>query len=401
MGIKINPGQIKDKYENGNFILYFPHDLELSSQPINVKLVEWINYWGFRINKKQDSTEVVIPNSFNLTQCFHFRSKYGYLEGLNKDINDSLNEKDFLNLILCKTFKSMGFVDKSYSIISGFSENEKSTKVKLSPFISTCKLYNYKVDEILYKKDLDLTEEDKKKFIKQEDSVKYFEIKKTKLPIEINGEKNELFYDICALRKIKSRNIFFSNKGEKKEIDFLNKIHSGELININIGSLKFTGNKFKKEEVNYMYDILKQLRINFDNQNLSYNIVSGMVVSQKIDSERFIDLDDIEKIKETPGYYISETFSKLKEYGIVKDNVEDFHSNYLQFKLASSFWFINPNIFLEALINHCDKINDILNNKNFNVYKDNNVRVFLESMFEDLDLGMKKLGLFPIENINL
>jgi hypothetical protein len=50
---------------------------------------------------------------------------------------------------------------------------------------------------------------------------------------------------------------------------------------------------------------------------------------------------------------------------------------------------------------HCQKINEILENSDYDLSQDDNVTTFLSGMMEDLVLGMKSLGMFLVDDIDV
>ena len=85
------------------------------------------------------------------------------------------------------------------------------------------------------------------------------------------------------------------------------------------------------------------------------------------------------------------SISKKKDY---------FNSNALAYHKSKSLWYYNPNILYKSLVNHCEVIDKILNNSDYDLHNDDNVRVFLLGMMEDLQLGMKSLGMFLVNEID-
>ena len=381
MSIVLDHSEIKDKIIDGNLILYFPHTIELNKDIESVTIIEWLNYWGFRVDKRKDKTIVIYPHSFDLKNCFHNRTHFDYIQSSNKDIGKVANDNDLLNLIFSKSFISMNIAMKSTSIIEGISENDNSIKSKMMGYNFFNKNFSHRIDKFLYEKDFKLDK---------------------KLKEKLKDSKKEIFYnDFHVIKNLNSRILFLRNNFDEKSSLYIKKEHAKNksIEYVNIGAVNFVDIKSKKEIVSYSA-ISNHMKGMFSSSHLFYNIISGIVFSTPRESVRKIDLSDKDSLKKTPGYIFSKTSAKLKGEGISFENKDDFNSNILQYNLIKSRWYFDPHYLLNSLVMHCDNINKIINNKEFDLSKDENVRVFIGGMLDDLVLGMKKLGMFQVEDFN-
>ena len=69
--------------------------------------------------------------------------------------------------------------------------------------------------------------------------------------------------------------------------------------------------------------------------------------------------------------------------------------------MSKSIWYLNVNILFEGIVSLCDDINSIIENEQYDINTDDNVKVFLTGMMEDLVLGMKMMGMFLVDEINV
>jgi len=381
MGIKIDHSEIEDKIENGKLVLYFPHSVDLDKSEKSISMLEWINCWGFRVDKRKDKTIILYPHSFNLNQCFYDRTNFDYFQSLNKDVKNPMYEEDLLSLIFSKSFFSMGLYEKNASVIEGVSEDSSSIISKMRSYKSFCKNFYYNIDKTFYKEDFLVDKEIEKK------------LKKDK--------KEYLYNDFHIINSLSSRILLLKNNYSKEDFEYLAKMFyrkkSIELVNF--GNAEFLGVKSKNPQIKYN-EIFSHLENMFEDFNLCYNIISSILFSYKIRHDKTIDLSNKEDLEKTPGYIFSKTYLKLKEEAIYFENKEDFSSNVLQYNFIKSRWYFDPFYLLESLVLHCKKMNEIMSNKDLDLSKDENVRVFLGGMLEDLVLGMKKLGMFlPTKSI--
>lgn len=380
MGIKIDHSEIKDATIDESLVLYFPYVLGLSKNKNGLNAIQWMKYWGFRADNRKDKTIVIYPHSFDLKNCFYERESFDYIQSLNKNIKKPVDENDLLNLILSKSLMSMGVAKNNISIIGGISESDKSIKSKMMGYKYFYKNFSYKIDKFLYEKDFNIDKNIKEKLK--------------------NNKKENFYNDFHIINNLNSRIIFLKNDFDEKSFSYVKKENKDKkaVECLSVGNVKFLGIDSKKENLTYN-EVINKIKGMFSNLDLCYNIISGMVLSSPRGHNRKIDLSNKDSLKKTPGYVFSETYLKLKNEGIYFENRDEFSSNILQYNLIKSKWYRDPSFFLNALFAHCNSMNEIIYNKKFSLSKDENVRVFLGGMLEDLCLGMNKLGMFQVKSL--
>ena len=308
------------------------------------------------------------------------RESFDYIQSLNKDIKKPVDENDLLNLIISKSLISMGAAKSNVSIIEGVSESDKSIKSKMMGYKYFYKSFSYKIDKFLYEKDFNIDKNIKEKLK--------------------NNKKENFYNDFHIINSLNSRIIFLKNDFDEKSFSYVREENKDKKVVecLNVGRVKFLGVDSKKENSTYN-EVINQVKGMFSNLDLCYNVISGIVLSSPRGHNRKIDLSNKDALKKTPGYVFSEVYLKLKNEGIYFENRDDFNSNILQYNLIKSKWYLDPSFLLNALFAHCNNMNEIIYNKKFNLSKDENVRVFLGGMLEDLCLGMNKLGMFQVKKI--
>jgi hypothetical protein len=360
MGIKLKIKSIKDRVENGNLLIYVPFDIDLKKNINNYLFFDWIKSWGFRYkyNNKLNETHFIIPKNFDLKEVFYKREQFEYCLGFNKTRGKSMSESDFLEFVYMKFLKSMGITKKTTSFARGIQGHKKTKLTEMMYYHFVCNKYDNKIDDILYLDEIDLNEK----------SYQYL--------------KNSLLKtaDNKAL-------ILYKNREELPDLDNLKSyLRLKKINNLQVKSSK--GDKIK--------DFMIGFEDKFSNHKMAYNALFGIMFSNESGSIK-IDFSNKEDFEKSNGVYLTNTLTKLKELGILFERTEDFHSNLLQFYYIKSFQTTNPYFLLNALVEHCKKINEIYDNKDYDLLKDDNVKIFLTSMMEDLILGMKSLGLFLVE----
>lgn len=349
MYITIDHSQISDKIINDELFLYFPHDLKFETRLDNVKLMEWMNYWGFRAGYKKDSTDVVIPNSFDLKNVFYKRLKFDDIIGLNVDLNKKMSSVDLVKIFYYKFLYLSEVVDKKNLLLLSYREDDKGYFKKTLEYKYFLNIFDLKIDKIIYEKDLDC------KF----GSDDFFK--------KLNNHR-------------------FLNLHSSKEIK--NKIYSDSFTTENISIYNFNFNLENK----ILVDIIVQVSEYFEKKHLGFNCL----ISYVFDNPRLKDFEISKNmLKKTSGYLFYETQEKVKNLGVLQEvSPEDFKSNLLQYYYSKSVWFFNPKFLQKALVAHCKKINKIVDNPNFKPQEDEHIKIYVSGMLEDLELGMKKLGMF-------
>ena len=205
MSIVLDHSEIKDKIIDGNLILYFPHSIELNESTKSLAAIEWLNYWGFKVDKRKGKSIVIYPHSFVLKDCFYNRTHFDYVQSDNKDINKTANEIDLLNLIFSKSFMSMDIARKSTSIIEGISEKDNSIKSKMMGYNFFNKNFSHRIDKFFYEKDFPLDEN---------------------LKENLKNSKKETFYnDFHVIKDLDSRILFLRNNFDEKSSYYIRKEH--------------------------------------------------------------------------------------------------------------------------------------------------------------------------------
>ncbi len=350
MHITIDHNQISDKIIKNELFLYFPHDLKLHTRLDNVKLMEWMKYWGFRAGYKENRTDIVIPNNFDLKDCFYKRLGFDNLIGLNIDLDKNLDSQDLVKIFYYKFLYNSRVVDKTNLLILGYKEGERGYFNKTLEYKYFLNVFNLKVDSVFYEKDLEC------KF----GSDEFFE----KL-------KNYRFLNL------------YSNKERKK-----NKLYSESFTVENLSIHNFN---FYLEDKN-LIDVIAEISEYFEKKDIAFNCLMSFVFSNPRMKSVEISKSFLES---TPAYLFFNTQEKIKDLGILHNREQEvFQSNLLQFYYNKSIWFFNPSFLQKALIVHCNKINKIIDNPNFKPFEDEHIKVYLSGMLEDLEFGMKKLGFF-------
>ena len=362
--IKILHNYISHEMNGSKLSLYFPHNLDISKNPEIYTLKNWVKNSGMRFKElNKDKTEIIYPKSFDLSNCFYERESYKYAIGLKKSKGVSLDLDDFFIFLYSKFLKKSGVCNEIFSFVYNVSKDDFDSK--------TLKYFNYINNS----------------FENEPDKIIYV---------------NDLKEGVNELDYLKTR---FLNANKENKIVYLTKIKKDKTKkDSQVKYLTLPKLVFKNSNLNNFHDIINLLNdcFNFENRHLYYNIIVGLIFSQDLTKkELYIDLSNKNHLLESKGLYITETYIKLKDYVFFEENKNTFNSNVLQYLLSKSIWYLNANILFEGIVNICHDINDIFESENYDINTDDNVKVFLTGMMEDLILGMKTMGMFLVDEINV
>ena len=148
----------------------------------------------------------------------------------------------------------------------------------------------------------------------------------------------------------------------------------------------------------FMEEILTLVKDKFNNDSeLAWNVLSGFILKYDLPSTKDINLAQIDNVKLSEGLYISYTLARLKSAGMSPNDINNFNSRMLQYKLLRAKTLVAPSKLFEELIEHCRLINQL--------YIDNHIKDNIENqkmfqpLLDDLLYGMKLLGMFNIEKV--
>lgn len=365
--IKILHNNVLHETKEGKLSLYFPHNLDSSKDPDVLKDIEWATHSGLRFKKiSKNKTEILYPISFNLSDCFYKRNQFEYVAGLNKTKNENLKIEDFFIFLYSRFLKKSKICNKSLSFFHDFSSRDVYTETakKMSYFKYMCNSFDNKADDVVYTEDLDI-------------HVDIFDYVRGNF-LKSNEDKEIVYVKVGD-----------SSKKYKKEKQFRY---------VHLPKIKIKGLK----DDNF-HDVINCLNnfFNFDNRELYYNIVCGLIFSQDLTKKSFVlDFSKKDKLLSSGGLFITETYIKIKELALITEVKSEFNSNVIEYYRSKSEWFFNANFLYSAIINHCKDIDKVLKDEEKNVNEDENLRIFMTGMMEDLILGMKMLGMFLVEEID-
>tara|TARA_R110001592_G_scaffold215751_8_gene469173 strand:+ start:3463 stop:4599 length:1137 start_codon:yes stop_codon:yes gene_type:complete len=369
--VKILHNYVCDEMEGGKLKLYFPHNLDTKKNPDIVRNLLWMKDAGFKYSViNNERCDILYPSSFDISKYFEKRNPFTYSSGLNKAKGKKMSKDDFMVFVFSKFLKSSGICEKSYSYISNYSDKNYSNS-KLKYFHRISGAFENKSDNLIFTEDL-------------KPNVEPIDYVKGRL---LSADPDKSVLQILTQEYVK-----------KNKEELLKELSDSRVRKVYLPDLKVKGLKgdLFEDIINRLNDIY-----GVENFKVYYNIIIGEIFSKDFQSSEVeIDIPKKGNHFDCGGFLITETYLKLLEMNIFKDEKDTFNSNVLSYHKDKSSWYFNPNILYKSLINHCENINKILKKSEYDLHQDDNVRTFLSGMMEDLSLGMKSLGMFLVDDID-
>ena len=357
---------------------------------------DWINFHGMTIENK-DSYTNIFTDKF-LYDLFNSPKQIKYLDGFSPNLNKHLHIGHFSNLILAKSFKSLGISKETIAILGDTLQGEISKEKALNSFKNICENFEYKIDKIFFASEMifdKLLEDGEEEYA----GTKIFKIGDDKIVGKKSDGTTSYFYqDVALANHLNDSILYLTGSEQKQHFDLLKKIYP-QTFHIGLGLVKANGVKMSSRlgNVIWMKEILDLLMEEFNNdEKLCYNIFAGLILKSSPTSDKNINLDQIKNPLNSPGLYLSYTLAKLKSAGVNIKN-EIFKNQDLQFKHLKSIDSMMPNILLESLLEHAKKINALYITHKIIGNKEN--ELIFSKLGSDLLYGMTLLGMFDIKRV--
>jgi len=218
--------------------------------------------------------------------------------------------------------------------------------------------------------------------------------------IKSDGSTSYFYQDMALASTLNDSTLYLTGHEQDGHFANLKKFYPST-NHIGLGLVKLTGAKMSSRGGNVIFfsDLIEDCLKEFNNDwNLVYNVLAGFILKIEPKKDKNIDMKMLKNPKNSPGLYLSYTLARLTSAGVVADNVEDeFNSTELQFKYMKALYSLQPNILFNALVEHCKIINSLY--AIHRIEDSPEVKAMFSNLKEDLELGMKKLGLFIVDKV--
>lgn len=359
---------------------------------------EWISFHDLKFYKNKAFTNIVIENS-NINDLFNNISQYEWMDGFSPNLCKKFHIGHFSNLVLGKSFKSLGISKKIVSIYGDTIPGDLTKEKSIEILKSYQKEFDYNPDkeflasEIKY--DGDLLKDGDGDY----EGTKIFDIDGDKMVgIKSNGNTSYFYQDVALASLLNESTLYLTGHEQNNHFNTLNKLFPKN-NHIGLGLVK-VGEKMSTRLGNVIFldDMIESSKKIFNNDiHLVYNVLAGFILKSKPEDDKNINLDTMSNPKNSSGLYLSYTMARLLSAGCEIKEIDNFKSKELQFLLLKSKVNLKPNILFEGLVELCKEINLLYNTL---IIKDNkdNKKIFEEKL-SDLSFGFKKLGLFNIKKV--
>lgn len=365
------------------------------------KIKNWANHWGFRMQEGEKGfTNILVPFNYDISECFDKFHQYAYVDGFSPNLNKHLHIGHMSNFVLAKAFQGMEVGGEFISILGDTLEGDVTKHDAFNMYKTYCEVFNLHVDKIYYASDMkysgDLLKDGEGKY----EGTKIFDTGEDKIvAVKSDGSTSYFYQDVALAKTLDAPTLYLTGHEQDGHFQTLQKIVPN-VSHIGLGLVKLTGAKMASRHGNVIYfsDVIKEFLAEFDNDwELAYNVLAGFILKVDPKKDKNINMKLLKNAKNSPGLYLSYALARLNSAGVRASKTDKFNNNELQFHYMKALANLQPNHLFNALIEHCKMINSKYETHKI---KDNpeNIAMF-ENFKEDLELGMKKLGLFLVDKV--
>lgn len=374
------------------------------------EIKEWSSSHGFKLEASGKYTNIIFPKNFDFKDCFIEPQQFEFLDGFSPNLNKHLHLGHLSNLVLAKAFQAMEVGKKYIAILGDTLTGEVTKEEALIAYEKYCADFKYKVDKIFMasamKCEVELTCEgtgeytDKDGNIKSAIGTRVFDMGAGNkiIGIKSNGSTSYFYQDVALCQKLNASTLYLTGSEQSGHFKSL-KVLFPFIKHIPLGLVTINGEKLssRKGNVIFLNQVLDLMNEKFNNTNLSYNVLAGQILKSAPNVNKEINTDTVANVKTSGGLYISYTEARLKSADVYFNENVDFNSNELQFQYIKAKSNLAPHLFFQAIVKHCEKINNLYVT---NIIRDNEAnKAMFSNLLEDLELGIKRLGLFSVEKV--
>jgi hypothetical protein len=386
---------------NINTIKQIPNHLEFGFcqfGELTNEVKEWANHWNFKTEKSGSFTNIIIPPTQNLFECFEIPTPYEYVDGFSPNLNKDLHIGHLSNLVIANAFQHLGVGKNFIAILGDTLEGKVDKKTALEKYKLYCKNFNYKVSDIFFASKMKLKNQS---LLTHGDGdysdTKIFKIGDEKIVgVKGNGNTSYFYQDVALAEHLNKSTLYLTGFEQDNHFNLLKKLFP-HTNHIGLGLVMLNGQKMSSSLGNVLYleDFINELLPQFNNNiQLIYNILAGQILKSKPNQIKSIDSKLISNPKQSLGLYLSYTLASVKSCGVGVNKITNYKSQKLQVAHIKSIQNLDPSILFGELHNHAKKIMKLKEDL-FIKGNDKNINIFTE-LISDLELGMNKLGMFSV-----
>ncbi|MDG1949730.1 MAG: hypothetical protein P8J32_02805 [bacterium] len=367
------------------------------------EVLDWAAKWGF---PKQDSGKFInflVPKGYDLSECFETPKPHTYLDGFSPNLNKHLHIGHFANLILAKAMMGMGMAEGTVAILGDTETGEVSAHDALTAFETHCKNFNYNVGRTFLASGVHLDGETEKIMLTpgegEYEGTMCFSFDEGKVVgLRDDGSTTYTYQDVALAHMLKDPYLIITGAEQTEHFKKIKEL-CGWVDHLPMGLVLNNGVKMSSRAGNVimMQEIIDELLEEFEDIDLVYNVVAGKMLHYAPKSSKNLVKKDLLQAGSSPGLYISYAMARLVGAGCEFYPVDKFNDTALQFAFFRSKNERNPSILLKALMDHAKTIHKLYDEHPIKGNEQN--RVFLGGLLEDLAFGMTKLGMFHVTKV--
>jgi hypothetical protein len=322
------------------------------------------------------------------------------MDGFSPNLNKKLHIGHFSNLVISKSFKSLGVCKKTVSIYGDTLDGEVKTEDAVLSLNNYQKYFQFIADKSFLASEVKYGGNLLKNGSGDYEGTQIFEIGPEKIVgIKSNGQTSYFYQDVSLAELLNAPTLYLTGKEQSNHFEILKKLFPNTR-HIGLGLVKISGLKMSSRMGNVILidEFIDQVKESFnDDLQLIYNVFAGFILKSNPEVDKVINLDIINNPKNSAGLYLSYTMARLISAGCELKPIDYFNSRELEFAYLKSKYNLKPNILFEALVEHCKDINSLY--PNFRIQNNSENRKMFELKLSDLIYGCSKLGLFTISKV--
>lgn len=381
---------------------------------------EWCRENNIQSHLSDPFTNFTLPKDVFVEDLFAHPDPYEYLDGFSPNLNKHLHLGHLSNMVLAKAFQAIGIAKNTIAILGDTLSGQVSKEEALVSFKEYCDRYSYPVDHLFFASEMTLVDSsdlenggkgnvDHKGHVHDYTGTKVFNVNGEKVVgLKMDGSTTYFYQDVALAQKLNASTLYLTGSEQVQHFALLKKMFPA-IDHVGLGLVLLNGAKMssrnedgteKTEEEKkaiYAKDVLEMLNGMFQDDHLSYNVLAGQILRADPKSTKKINGTTLTDPNNSIGLYISYTTARLKSAGIEPLCAEKFSNPSLGYAYAKSLHSKAPHTLFNALSDHCMQINSLYRTHRIADSSENH-QMFLELM-KDLELGLKKLGLFSVERV--
>lgn len=363
---------------------------------------------NFIVQKEKGYTNFFPTEKTDFGKMFIGEKKFKYMDGFSPNLNKHLHIGHFSNLILAKAFQKLGVAEEYISILGDTLKGEVSKEEALEKFKEHCKKFDYKVDKIFFASEMKY-EGELKNGEGEYEGTKIVEAGEEKIVvIKKDGSTSYFYQDLALASLLNDDTLYLTGYEQENHFKLLSKVYP-HITHVGLGLVKLKSNKMipsangkmstRLGNVVYLSDFMEELKEEFNgDEKLAYNIFAGYILGGSPKSDKTFDMNLMKNHKNSPGLYLSYTMARLKSAGVdLNHSADDFIKPEIKYAYIKAKAALNPSVLFQALVELCKEINSLYTTHHISGNEDN--KAMFSKLMSDLYVGMKKIGLFEVDNV--